>query len=117
LRKAPPLNRIESKIVMRELYEKVFQIYDHDSIQSQKEPLALVGMRWQESILDGSRQDELMQQFVDVNIHKHTGMSWVEFLECTRDEINQWLLVCERKSLKDAKDGLDALNALGMKDK
>jgi hypothetical protein len=69
------------KLMMLHNYETKFGIYDHDKSDDTRDPLALVRMHWGEDTISTSRLSERDKQFIDLEIHRYTGLNLVQFLE------------------------------------
>ena len=59
LKTSPKLCSTDSKLVLLELYEKTFGIYNHD-MEDPERPMANVAMHWAENVSDGSLLDEIL---------------------------------------------------------
>jgi hypothetical protein len=66
------------KIVLRELYEQVFGIYNH--LAKDKNPLAIVGLRKKESLTEGDPIDDLIGAYTNYDINGNFGLSFIEFV-------------------------------------
>ncbi len=86
IRTLPKLDSIDAQIVMRDLYEKEFGIYDHAKINRNR-PLASVAFHPAENINDYSLLEESMRTYISKGIKDKFGLSYTEFLELPLDII------------------------------
>jgi hypothetical protein len=110
-RAARPLMSSDSQIVLREKYETIFGIYDHDH-PDPKRPLALVAMQPHENNAMGSLLYERIEQFAERKVIKYFGLSLAEFMELPSDVSSEILRISGKLLQEETKVGADALNQL-----
>lgn len=95
------LDSITLKLVMREQYETMYDICNHDN----SSPLALVEMHKKERIVPYGRYNHLVNMFCLYEIREMTGLTLTEFFELTRVEVEHLLdLAAERSRIKAVKN-------------
>jgi hypothetical protein len=115
LEKVPKLDGIDGPMLMFDLYESNYGIYNHlqPAILKNK-PLASVAMHPGEDFTEGSALTDAVRVYIENNIGDYTKMSLVDFLELTSDVasiiVDQCQAASKRKSAiasqveKDMKD-------------
>jgi hypothetical protein len=104
-------------MLMRERYETVYGIHNHDAEVSNGNPyrpLALVAMHECEDSSTGSVLYERIELFAIREVPKYFGLSLKEFLEFPTDYCLHILEVCMRRQTKDSNAAQQALNNLGV---
>lgn len=81
----PGLSTLELKVVLYQIYETEYGIFDH--ISATNRPLSSVAFYPAEDSLDGSPLDSIMRTYIDKNIKETFGLSLLEFLDLPRDTI------------------------------
>lgn len=95
-----------------ELYETVYGIFDH---RLSANPLDSVRYHNCENFTDHFLYDSYLEVFMYKNINKHTGLSFDEFLNKPRYEIEKILSAVEKFKKKEssiADEALDKLQAV-----
>jgi len=85
------------KLLLLHRYETKYKIYNHDASDDSQNPLALVRMHWSEDTISTSRTSERDQQFIDLEVHRWTGMSLKEFLDFPTWRVTSILKQCAAK--------------------
>ncbi len=77
------LSSVEVKILLREAYETLYGIANHDSVAADdvETIFGLVLKRWSEDSVGPSRLCERMDIFLNKRVFEKTGVSWERFLE------------------------------------
>lgn len=92
----------ERKVILRQLYETRFGIYNHLSKEAEQNPLSCVALHDTEENSTGSLLYSRIEQYIKSDVHKYTGLNLNEFLAQPR-EIVQWLFkLCEEQVKKDS---------------
>jgi hypothetical protein len=93
---APKLCSTDTTLLLSEAYDNTYGIFNHDDV-SVLRPLALVAMHPSENASVGSTLYERIEQFADLGVTKHFGLSLAEFLEFPTDVVNKIFEVCARR--------------------
>lgn len=102
-------NYIYGKQLLIELYETQFGIYDH---RTSTNPLSSVRFNEAEQYLDNFLYDEYLSIFVYKEIGKKLGMSFDDFLNRPKYEINKILKIIEEVDAKKSETYSNVLNDL-----
>lgn len=94
---------------MAELYETIFGIYDH---RHSHNPLGSVLYHECENYIDHFLYESYLEVFMYKNVNKHTGLSFDEFLNKPRYEIEKILNTVEKFKKKEASIADEALDKL-----
>ena len=100
LQTMPVLCSTDAQLVLRERYETVYGIHNHDDIAIPR-PLAPVAMQWAEDSFNGSLKYERIEQFSDYNVTKYFNLSWTEFCNLPVDEARKILEVSLKRRNKE----------------
>lgn len=92
----PKLNKTSSEVVMRDLYETKFGIYNHLNKNIKKRPMASVGYNESENINIGSNFEESIVTYVVKNINKLYGLTILEFLDLPRYVIEMLVKISDK---------------------
>jgi len=98
----PKLDYIDAKLVMTDLYETEFGIYNHLS-SSNSRPLASVAMFDCEDINTDSLLEESIRTYVSKGIKDIYGLSLIEFLELPIDVIRMMFDIASDEQAKKNK--------------
>lgn len=101
LAKSPKIKSIEAQILLRESYETIYGIYNHD-VNDPEHPLALVEFHEAEDNTTGSLLHERLDMFAQKQVHKWFGISWPEFVAQPTDLCLRMLEIAGKK--QDAED-------------
>lgn len=102
-------NYIYGKQLLIELYETQYGIYDHRTTHN---PLASVRFNEAEQYLDNFLFDEYLNIFIYKEIGKKLGMSFDEFLNRPKYEINKILKIIDEADSKRSETYNNVLNDL-----
>jgi hypothetical protein len=114
LLRAPALRASDVMLMLRERYETTYGIFNHDMPLAEPRPLAVVAMHPKEDVLVGSLLYERLDQFIDKDVFKYTGLAWDRFLELPHYQCERILELCHkrkedhRKSMNGIADQLEA---------
>lgn len=107
---APRLSAPDAQLVLMERYETHYRIFNHDVDTSN--PLSLVSLHSGEDVCVGSMLYHRIEQFRDREVHKHFGLSFIEFMELPRDICAKILEVCGKWQTKEGQTASDLQNTL-----
>lgn len=107
----PKLCSSDAQLLRLSRYETKFGIYDHSNSNDATDPLALVRMHWSENALAVCRLYERHNQFIDMEVHKFTGLSLTEFFAQPSHICNNQLKKCAER-LKENEPSAAVLAAL-----
>ena len=110
----PKTGFIDMKMVLIDIYETYFEIYDHLGSIGRGEkarPLASVALHEIESIGEGSDLYLTIDRYFEKNVFKHTGLKLHEFLNYPREYTILVYKNIDKINIKDTKDA-DAATAL-----
>ena len=111
LETSPKLCATDAKLVLLELYENTYGIYNH-AVFDPDRPMANVAMHPAEDVSAGSLLDERIEQFADRQVSKFFGMSLTEFLQYPTELCMRILEICGRKQKYENTVAGNALAAL-----
>lgn len=114
----PKLSSVDSQIVLSDLYETKFNIFDH-AAQSRlpstplgpdyrARPLSSVAFHPAEDINTGSLLEEMMRLYIMRSIHGLFGLNFLEFMSLPKDVIDLMLVVSDEEGVRKQ----TALNAI-----
>lgn len=101
LEKAPKMLSSDTQLAMRERYETVFGIFNHD--QPNVHPLALVTLRPAENSSKGGAFQRRVKDFMAFDVLKYTGLSLKELMEYPREKVEIIIEECRAKQAADSK--------------
>lgn len=93
----------DTAIVLREKYETLLGIYNHDHPPGPPRPLASIAMHWAEDASGGSLLYERIEQFEERKIHQRFGLSLTEFFELPRDVCRKIMEVAGERIKEESK--------------
>jgi hypothetical protein len=108
LEKSPKQLSSDTQLMMRERYETVFHICDHDA--PNVHPLALMTMQPAENNSKGGKFEQRLEDFMAFDVLKYTGMSFKELLQWPRERVESVFEKCRQRQARDSKHqppGLD----------
>lgn len=111
LRAAPKLCSTDVRIVMLELYETEYGIYNHRD-DSQQRPMANIAMHAAENTSEGSLLYERMRLFAENKVGIHFNVSFMEFLEQPTDICKKQMEIAAQLTTTLNKDTTDVLAGL-----
>lgn len=97
----PKLPPVDAMIVMCDLYETRYGIYNHqDKTAVLTKPLASVAFHESEEFTKGSLLEEMMTLYIVKRIQSIFGLNFVDFMELPRDVISLMFSVSETDAAK-----------------
>jgi hypothetical protein len=114
LDKAPRMSSIAAQLLLQEIYQTTHGIYDHRVNSLPSAPVKIVCMHTKENVDRLSASSNFRRRFAVCGIAKLTGMSYSEFVECTKAECDDWFEIAETVAKKE---NSVLANALGTKEK
>lgn len=112
LKTSPQLKTSDAQLLLRDSYETMFGIYNHETAPLDRE-LAIMAMHPAEDAHTDSLLYERIEQFGQKQVTKYFGLSLTEFLEYPRDLVFKVLEECEKLRTKESTDTQKVLNQLG----
>lgn len=113
LDKLPVLDSVDARVVMQDLYETQYGIYNHLS-KDRNRPLASVAFHDVEDINEGSLLEEAIRTYTLRGIGEHTRLSLVEFLELPSDVVAMIVKICDEIAKKKEKTMEEVERDLGL---
>lgn len=117
------LDSISVKILLLELYETMYQIFDHENIPAspmnpevEARPLTLVAMHAKEDWRGYSGMYRTMAKFVTLNMAKHTGMGLDAFMKLPRDVVDYLFDVATQHADREGKATASVMQAIEQAD-
>ncbi len=95
----PKLSSVDLQIVLYDLYETIYGIYNHVS-NNRNRPLASVAFHDSEDFTTGSLLEGSMKNYIEKNIGEFFKISYLEFMELPRDVIELMFEVAGREIKK-----------------
>lgn len=121
LRHSKRTDPLTAKSILYQAYETTFGIHDYlqeammeksELDPHKKRPLSSVALHFAEDFCSTSRLYEMLDVFIDKNVHATTGLNLEQFLQLPHDVCEQILIRCDKKQAKDAAVQADVLNNL-----
>lgn len=109
--KSPRLKSSDAQMVLRDGYETSYEIYNHADPKGEH-PLALVMMNWNEDPITGGALHERMTQYIDLDIQKYFGISFLEFVDQPTYVVRMQIEMASEKIRKEAPAVAAAAQAL-----
>lgn len=109
----PKLDSVDGRIVMQDLYETQYGIYNHIA-KDPTRPLASVAFHDVEDINEGSMLEEAIRTYANRQIGEYTRLSLVEFLELPSDIVAMVIKICDEIAKKKEKTLQDVERDLGL---
>lgn len=91
--KQTSLEPIATQILLTELYDQKFGISQHND---PRRPISLVAMNPKENYAVQGRRELLFQQFSMFGVGDKFNISIVDFLKCSRDDVDRMIRIAER---------------------
>ncbi len=79
------MNCVDARIVLNEMYESKYGIYNHFASGTPQRPLAGVAMHPAEDINQGSLLEEAINTYTNRNIKDTFGLNFLEFISLPMD--------------------------------
>jgi hypothetical protein len=98
---APRLKSTDAQMVLRDQYETTYGIYDHSG-PGGEDPLALVLMHPSEDTITDGALHERMKEYVECDIHKYFGISFLEFINQPTYVLRMQLEIAQEQIRKEA---------------
>lgn len=98
--KAPRMRSSDVRLMLQEQYETLFDIYDHKRVDAN--PLALVMVHPAENVSSGGAIELRIEEFVNSDVTKYTGMSLMEFFNCPREYCDLILKAARKRQAKES---------------
>ena len=92
-------DEVTVKLVLRQLYETEFGIFDHISYNKER-PLSGVAMFEAENVDSDNALDNVMATYIDKRIKDTFGLSFIEYVSLPRNYIIKMLELCDRETTK-----------------
>lgn len=97
----PKQSSIEAQMLLLEVYQTSYGIYDHFNSDARNNPLKIVAMHPKENVIDLGPRINSMRRFMLYNVQRYTGKNYEEFISQPRHVVRWWLDLCEEASKKD----------------
>lgn len=101
IEKAPRLKSTDAQMVLRDQYETTYGIYNH-AVPENDHPFALIMMNDSEDTVTHGALHDRMTQYLDCDIHKYFGLSFLEFIEQPTYVIVMQLELAQERIRKEA---------------
>lgn len=82
------LNGFDRAMLLRQEYEKTFQIFDHDHNDTDPPGYALVAMNTSEDMDEHGQLNNAIRRYHVNQVYKEFGLSLVEFLSLPMDKVD-----------------------------
>lgn len=105
------LSRVEVRIVLRELYEQKYGIYNK-ALDKEPRPMSSVALHPAENITDDSVLEESMELFVRHKIYELFGLSHTELMRQTREVVGLYYKVANKEMEARSQVATNAENAI-----
>ena len=92
--KLPKLNPIDGRIILQDVYETHYGIYNHLQQSSQRRPLASVAMHTCEDVNTNSQLETVLRSYHTRGVKDLFGLSIIEFLELPMDVVDMLFTIC-----------------------
>ncbi len=121
LQRSKKTDVMTAKSILYQAYETNYGIHDYlgqamqetaQTDPNNKRPLSSVALHFAEDYCAPSRLYEMIDIFVDKNVHGITGLNLQQFLELPHDVCEQVLIRCDKKQSRDAAAQASVLNSL-----
>jgi len=100
LQKTPKLLSSDTQLLMRERYETIFRIFDHE--QPGVSPLAPMLLHPAENSSVGGGFQRRLKDFMAFDVLKYTGENFKTFMSHTREQCEIILQECKEKQARDS---------------
>lgn len=95
----PKMDDIDIQMVLYDLYETEYGIYDHINHITNR-PLASVAIHPGEDYCSNSLLEDTLRRYIDYDIQSTYGLNIVEFLELPKDIIESMIKIANEKHSK-----------------
>lgn len=121
LQRSKKTNVLTAKSILQQAYETNYGIHDYlmqgvqETTQTDphsKRPLSSVALHFAEDYCAPSQLYDMIDLFIDKNVHGITGLNLSQFLELPHDVCEQVLIRCDKKQARDAAAQNSVLNSL-----
>lgn len=102
LGKSPKTLSSRTKLAMREKYETIFNIFNHDAPNVHS--LALMTMQPSENSSKGGGFERRLKEYMAFDVLKYTGLSIKELMSYTRERVEIILEECRQRQARDSKN-------------
>lgn len=111
LSRVDKLSAPDAKQFMRDIYETNFGIFNHISgPEKESRPLASIALHYPESNSGVRNVGELIEYYINMDVHKHVGVSLTEFLALPRHLVRRIMQAVDKKSSDQFKAAAAALS-------
>lgn len=83
----PRLSSIQAETLLRKIYATRYGFVSVPQLEAN--PTLLVTYRFAEDVTASPTMDDHLEDFLDLEIHQATGLSWVDYLHLPRPEIER----------------------------
>lgn len=90
-----------AQLLLRESYEQIYGLFNHDAPEATLRPLAVVAMHPKEDVANYSKLYRIMQRYVDHGIRELTGMNFQEFLQQPHELVERWFNIAFEKAKRE----------------
>jgi hypothetical protein len=94
---APALCSSDTRILLNERYETTYGIANHD-VDNPNRPLLLIALHRSENTSVGCTLYRRLEQFADLSVAKHFGLSIKDFLDFPSDVVNDILEISAKRA-------------------
>ena len=110
----PKLKGDDPSSLLKDIYEVHYGICDHLSPEVKtNRPFASIGKHPSEDLKSLRGESDIRKLFLEKDVHKHTGITYSEFMEMTSSEITDVIEYVEKRMASEA----NAINNLGLSTK
>jgi hypothetical protein len=107
------LDSISAKLVLSEVYETMYDIFDHDQYGAHR-PLGVVAHHTKENYNDYGPLYHMAYKYRLHDIRRNFGYTFDEFLQLPREFITVLFEVCAHEATKTNKTVNDVVDSLGL---
>jgi hypothetical protein len=102
------LNKNDLKLVLAEMYENTFKIYNHH-VDDRNKPMATVSFHSKEDYTSGGPTENSMNNYIDCEIHKYFGLNYTQFMSYPRHDVEVMMNIAKDRQKKQgvAMSGVD----------
>lgn len=104
MRVAPRLSSVDAEMSLSAIFETKYGIFNHTNPDLRKaRPLALVALHEAEDLTRSAQLYTQLENYIKLDIYKHTGLSMTEFFELPRDLVNHIYNVAAEKQAVESR--------------
>ena len=108
--KTPKLNEIDANLLLYDVFETVYGIYDHiNTPKVKRNPFSSVLLHVGEDNSSTSQLYEQIDLFMDSDIHKQTGLNLNEFFALPRERVRHILMKNRRSAISNNTEASNAI--------